>query len=131
MGVIADLHIHGRFSRATSKYITIDNLEKYARIKGVELLGTGDFTHPEWIKELKRDLAEDSAGILRTKNNFPFILQTEISLIYTQDGKGRRIHNLVLAPSFDVVDQITEYLKTNGTPFDKSIVFCVDIRVKE
>jgi uncharacterized protein (TIGR00375 family) len=114
MGVIADLHIHGRFSRATSKQIDIENLEKYARIKGVELLGTGDFTHPEWIKELKRDLNEDSAGILRTKNNFPFILQTEISLIYTQDGKGRRIHNLVLAPSFDVVDQITEYLKTYG-----------------
>ena len=114
MGVIAYLHIHGRFSRSTSKYITIDNLEKYARIKGVELLGTGDFTHPEWIKELKRDLTEDSAGILRTKNNFPFILQTEISLIYTQDGKGRRVHNLVLAPSFDVVDQIIEYLKKHG-----------------
>lgn len=114
MVVIADLHIHGRFSRATSKQIDIDNLEKYARIKGVELLGTGDFTHPEWIKELKRDLAEDNLGILRTKNNFPFILQTEISLIYTQDGKGRRVHNLVLAPSFDVVDQITEYLKKYG-----------------
>ena len=56
MGVIADLHIHGRFSRATSKQIDIENLEKYARIKGVELLGTGDFTQPDWIKELKKDL---------------------------------------------------------------------------
>ena len=53
MEIIADLHIHGRFSRATSKNLTIKNLEKYARLKGVELLGTGDFTHPERYKELK------------------------------------------------------------------------------
>ena len=67
MEVIADLHIHGRFSRATSKQLTIETLERYAKIKGVELLGTGDFTHPEWVSELKRDLTEDNLGILRTK----------------------------------------------------------------
>ncbi|MBL7050994.1 DNA helicase UvrD [Candidatus Woesearchaeota archaeon] len=114
MKIIADIHIHGRFSRATSKQLNIQNLEKYARIKGVGLLGTGDFTHPEWIEELKQGLNEDGSGILKTKTGFPFILQTEISLIYTQDGKGRRIHNIVLAPNFEVVEQITEYLKKHG-----------------
>ncbi len=113
MKLIADLHIHSRYSRATSKSLSIDNLEKWAKIKGVNMLGTGDFTHPEWIKELKEKLTEED-GILKTKNGFPFVLQTEISLIYTQDNKGRRIHNVVLAPSFEVVDQITEYLLTKG-----------------
>ncbi len=114
MDIISDLHIHGRFSRATSKALSIKNLEKYARIKGIGLLGTGDFTHPEWIKELKQELKEDNSGILKTKTGFNFLLQTEISLIYTQDNRGRRIHNVVLAPNFDVVGQITEYLLKKG-----------------
>ena len=114
MKIIADIHIHSRFSRATSKQLNIQNLEKYAKIKGVELLGTGDFTHPEWIKELKQELKEDGSGILKTKTGFPFILQTEISLIYTQDGSGRRVHLIVLASNFEVVEKITEYLKTHG-----------------
>lgn len=114
MKTIADLHIHSRFSRATSKALNIENLEKYAKIKGINLLGTGDFTHPEWIKELKTELQEDETGILKTKNNFPFILQTEVSLIYTQDGKGRRIHNVILAPNLETSDQITEYFKKHG-----------------
>jgi len=114
MEIISDLHIHSRFSRATSKQLDIENLEKYAGIKGINLLGTGDFTHPEWSKELKQELAEDETGILKTKNNFPFILQTEVSLIYTDLGKGRRIHNVILAPSFEIVDQITEYFLKHG-----------------
>ncbi|MEA2036662.1 MAG: endonuclease Q family protein [Nanoarchaeota archaeon] len=114
MKIISDLHIHSRFSRATSKALNIENLEKYAKIKGINLLGTGDFTHPEWIKELKSELTDDGSGILKTKQGFPFILQTEVSLIYTQDGKGRRVHNVVLAPSIDIVNQITEYLLKHG-----------------
>ncbi|MBD3262989.1 DNA helicase UvrD [Candidatus Woesearchaeota archaeon] len=114
MKLVTDLHIHSRFSRATSKKITIPNLEKWARIKGVNLLGTGDFTHPKWIQELKDNLTEDDSGVLRTKSGFPFVLSTEISLMYTQDNKGRKIHNVVLAPNFEVVKQITEYLKTHG-----------------
>lgn len=113
MKVIADLHIHSRFSRATSNKISIGNLEKYARIKGLNLLGTGDFTHPEWIKELKEKLKEDGTGILKTETGFNFILQTEISLIYTQ-GRGRRIHLVLLAPNFKTVDKITDYLKKHG-----------------
>lgn len=114
MKVVSDLHIHGRYSRGTSTQLDIKNLEKYARVKGVNLLGTGDFTHPEWIKELKAELSEDGTGILETKSGFQFVLQTEISLIYTQDGKGRKIHNVVFAKSFDVVEQITSALKKRG-----------------
>ena len=114
MKVISDLHIHGRFSQATSKNIDIQNLVKYGRIKGLNLLGTGDFTHPRWIEELKTNLTEDGSGILKSKSGFPFLLQTEISLIYTQDGRGRKIHNIVLAPDFETVDQITEALLKRG-----------------
>jgi uncharacterized protein (TIGR00375 family) len=113
MKVISDLHIHGRFSRATSKELTIANLEKYARMKGLNLLGTGDFTHPEWYSELKKDLTYED-GVLKTKNRFCFIPQTEISLMYTQGGKGRRIHQVVLAPDLEVVSQITDELKKRG-----------------
>jgi uncharacterized protein (TIGR00375 family) len=105
-------------------------LEKYAKIKGLNLLGTGDFTHPEWIKELKNELTEDGSGILKTKTNFNFLLQTEISLIYTQDGKGRRIHNVVLAKNFDVVEQINaELLKKGRLDYDGRPIFgisCVE-----
>lgn len=111
--IIADLHIHSKYSRATSTNLDLNNLEKWARVKGLNLLGTGDFTHPKWIKELKENLKEEN-GILKTKTGFNFILQTEISLMYSQDGKGRRVHLIVLAPSFEVVDQITEYLKKKG-----------------
>lgn len=112
--IIADLHIHSKYSRATSKNLDIENLEKWAKIKGVNLLGTGDFTHPSWLKELKEKLTDNGEGILLTKNNFPFLLQTEISLIYTQDGKGRRVHHIILAPNLDIVEQIREYLLKKG-----------------
>ena len=114
MKLIADLHIHSRFSQATSKDLVIDNLEKYARIKGVGMLGTGDFTHPKWIQELKTKLKDDSTGIYKTESGFAFMLQTEISLIYSQGGSGRRIHNIVYAPEIEVCDQITEYLLKFG-----------------
>ncbi|OGX06543.1 MAG: DNA helicase UvrD, partial [Omnitrophica WOR_2 bacterium GWA2_47_8] len=114
MNIISDLQVHSRFSRATSKDITLKNLEKYARIKGINLLGTGDFTHPQWLKELKSELSEDGSGILTSKTGFKFLLQGEISNIYTQGGKGRRIHNLLLAKSFDVVDQINAALLKKG-----------------
>ncbi len=113
MKIFADLHIHSRHSRATSKQLDIDNLEKWAKVKGINLLGTGDFTHPVWIKELKEKLVTEENGIYKTQSGFPFVLQSEISLMYTQ-GKGRRIHIVLLAPNFDVVEQITEYLKTKG-----------------
>ncbi len=112
MEIIADLHIHSRFARATSKNINLENLEKYARVKGLGLLGTGDFQHPFWSKEL--DVLEEKDGILYTKTGFPFLWQTEISLMYSQDGKGRRIHHVILAPNKEVVKQITDFLASKG-----------------
>jgi uncharacterized protein (TIGR00375 family) len=114
MKLIADLQIHSRFSRATSSAITIQNLEKYARLKGLNLLGTGDFTHPKWLAELKSELKEDGSGILTSKSGFNFVLQGEISNIYTQDGKARRIHNLLLARNFEIVEQINQALLKKG-----------------
>lgn len=113
MTIIADLHIHSQYSRGCSKDLSLKNLEKWAKIKGVNLLGTGDFTHPKWIQSIKQELREEN-GVLYTKSGFPFILQTEISLIYSQDDKGRRVHNVVLAPSIEVVEQINEALGKKG-----------------
>jgi len=114
MRIFSDLHIHGRYSRATSKDLSIANLEKWAKIKGLSLLGTGDFTHPEWWNEIKSNLTDDQTGFLKTKSGFNFVLQTEISLMYSQGGKGRRIHLIVLSPSLEVAGQITDYLKSKG-----------------
>ena len=111
---IADLHIHSRFSRATSKQIDLENLEKWARVKGVNLLSTGDFQHPKWSKEIDKELEEDGKGVLWSKNKFPFLLQTEISLMYTQDKKGRRIHHVILVPGKEVAAQFTEALGKKG-----------------
>ncbi|UCD20905.1 MAG: DNA helicase UvrD [archaeon] len=114
MRLISDLHVHSRFARATSNELNIPNLEKWAKVKGLGLIGTGDFTHPEWNQELKRDLKEDGTGILKTENNFPFVLQTEVSLMYSQGNKGRRVHLVLLAPSFEIVDQIIDYFAKKG-----------------
>ncbi len=113
MRIFADLHIHSKYSRAVSKDMDIVHLEKYARIKGLGLLGTGDFTHPLWLKELKSSLAEEN-GILKTKTGFPFMLQTEISSMYSQDGKGRKVHNIIFAKNFEIVDQINAALLKKG-----------------
>ncbi len=128
--IFGDLHIHSRFSRATSKSLDIPNLVKWARIKGIGLLGTGDFTHPKWILELK-ELKEEN-GILWYEDGdgkFPFILTSEISLIYTQDGKGRRVHLGYLAPNFEAVDKINEWLDTKGRrDYDGRPIFKISCR---
>ena len=114
MKIFADLHLHSKYSRATSKDLTIPNLDKYARIKGLNLLGTADFTHPDWIAELKQYLHEDGTGIPKSANGMSYVFQTEVSSIYTQDGKGRRVHNIILAPTFEIVDQINAHLAKKG-----------------
>src|SRR3989338_1842266 len=114
MNLIADFHIHSKYARACSKDITFENLEKWARIKGLNVIGTGDFQHPKWILDIKEKLKEDENGIRWSKTNFPFVLQTEISLMYTQDGKGRRVHFVILAPNLEVADQIIEALGKKG-----------------
>ncbi len=114
MEVIADLHIHSKYARATSKNLSIEALEKYARIKGVNLLGTGDFQHVLRRKEIDEKLTEDENGILRTVNGFPFLWQTEISLMYSQDEKRRAVHVVVFAPNGEVATQIKEFLESKG-----------------
>jgi len=131
MKIIADLHIHSRFSRATSNQLNISNLEKYAKIKGLNLLGTGDFMHPKWIEEIKQELKDDGSGIYKTKTGFPFVLSNEISLMYRQDNKGRRVHLVLLAPSFEIVDKIIEYFKKFGrVDYDGRPIFgksCIEV----
>ena len=105
-----DLHIHSKYSRATSSNLSFENLVKWARIKGITLLGTGDFTHPIWFSEIKKLKEQDG---LYYYDNFPFILSGEISLIYTQ-GRGRRVHLVLLAPSIEIVNRINAYLDTKG-----------------
>lgn len=113
MQIISDLQIHSRYARATSKDITIDNLEKWAKVKGLDLIGTGDFQHPLWRKEIDEKLTEDDKGILRTKNGFPFLWQTEISLMFSDNGR-RAVHLLVFVPNRKIADEFTKYLLGKG-----------------
>ncbi len=126
--------MHSRFSRACSSDLTLENIEHWARKKGLGLVGTGDFTHPNWIKEIKKELKEDEKGIYKSKTGFPFVLQSEISNIFTQDGKGRKVHNVLLAPSLEIVEQITEWLLTKGrVDYDGRPIFgisCVELAEK-
>jgi len=108
---IADLHIHSKYSRATSKNLDFENLFKYGKIKGLNLLGTGDFTHPTWLEEIKKLQEKDG---LYYYEDFPFVLSGEISLIYTQDNKGRRVHLVILVPSINIVEKINSYLDKKG-----------------
>ena len=128
--IFADLHIHSRFSRACSKAIDIPNLVKWARVKGLSLLGTGDFTHNEWLSEVK-ELKEEN-GILwyeDKEGKFPFVLSSEISLIYTQKDKGRRVHLVYLAPSLEAVDKINSWLDTKGRrDYDGRPIFKISCR---
>ena len=111
-GMFSDLHIHSRFSRACSKNITFENLVKWARIKGLHLLGTGDFTHPIWFEEKKEKLKHNGKGFYYYED-FPFIITGEISLIYTQE-KGRRIHLVLLIPNIEIAEKIHSYLDAKG-----------------
>jgi uncharacterized protein (TIGR00375 family) len=111
--MIADLHIHSRYSRATSKEMIIPKIAEYAKLKGISMVGTGDFTHPEWLKELKRNLKDTGNGIYEY-NGVKFILNVEVNNIYTKKGKLRRLHILIFAPDFDTVDKINKYLGRYG-----------------
>jgi uncharacterized protein (TIGR00375 family) len=124
--IIADLHLHSKYSRACSKDLDIKNLVKWGRIKGISLLGTGDFTHPEWLKELKKLKEKD--GILYYED-FAFLLSSEISLIYTQDGRGRKVHLIYLAPSIEAVEKINKWLDTKGRrDYDGRPIFNISCR---
>jgi len=110
--MIADIHIHSRYSRATSQEMAIPKIAEYAKLKGIGFLGTGDFTHPEWLKELKRDLKAGD-GVYEYEGVY-FILNVEVNNIYTRHGKLRRVHNVIFAPDFKTVDKINAYLSRFG-----------------
>jgi len=114
MKVFADLHIHSKYARATSKDMDIEHLTEYGRLKGLNLIGTGDFTHPEWLNKLKQKLRPIEDTGLYVYDNMNFMLTTEVSTIYSQDNKIRKIHHIIHVPSFDIVDQINEELKKLG-----------------
>ena len=117
MRFIADFHIHSKFSRATSKEMEVETLARWAKKKGIALLGTGDFTHPTYFAELRSKLEPLGNGLLKLKkgeHGVQYILTTEVSNIYTQDGRVRRIHTLIFAPSFEVVEAIRSKLGNLG-----------------
>ena len=111
--VVADLHMHSKYSRATSPGMELETLSKWAKIKGIDLLGTGDFTHPEWFKELQQKSIESDSGFLQY-NGMNFCLSAEVSCIFTQGGRGRRMHLVILSPSLEVAAQINEILGKKG-----------------
>lgn len=116
MKFFADLHIHSKFSRATSQRMELESLWHWANLKGINLLGTGDFTHPAWFSEIKeKTIEKDGFLILKDKKNPPFfVLSGEISCIYSQDGRQRRIHLVVLPPSLEVAEKINKKLGEKG-----------------
>ncbi|MEK6600334.1 MAG: endonuclease Q family protein [Candidatus Binatota bacterium] len=117
MRIIADLHIHSRYSRACSQEMEVATLAKWARIKGVDLLGTGDFTHPLYCAELKAKLEATEGGLLRLKGERqrPYFIPTvEVNNIYHQAGRLRKIHTLLVAPNLEVVEKINQRLRSRG-----------------
>src|SRR3989338_4813688 len=125
MRFVADFHIHSKYSRATSKDMDLESLDKWAKIKGIKVLGTGDFTHPEWFRILKEKLEPAEAGLFRLKKSDSptrFILTSEISCIYSKKERVRKIHILIFAPSFEAVEKINVRLgwignlKADGRP---------------
>lgn len=125
--MIADLHIHSRFSMATSKEGTPENLDFWARKKGISLIGTGDFTHPVWREELKERLVSEGNGLYRLRDEyvkeesrkFPgegtrFVVSGEISSIYKKNGKTRKVHNVILLPSLEAADAMAQRLEKIG-----------------
>jgi uncharacterized protein (TIGR00375 family) len=109
MEFIADFHIHSKYSRATSRNMDIEHIAEWAKLKGITLMGTGDFTHHLWLEELKGNLEDLGNGLFKYRDIY-FILTTEISSIYSKNGKGYRIHNIIFAPSLKTVDKINSTL---------------------
>lgn len=125
MQIITDFHIHSRFARACSKYLTLPNIEAWARVKGIHLMGTGDFTHPVWLNEITEQIEEASVGIYKLKDKFRtdlpykvqnsrevrFIITSEISTIWSQDNRLRRMHTIVVAPNLEFAQKFSDNLR--------------------
>ncbi len=127
MRFIADLHIHSQYSRATSRDMSLENIWKWAQLKGITVVGTGDFTHPKWFQELKVKLDINDNNLLQLKNKFHqkdipvscktgvyFMLTAEISCIYSKRGGIRKIHNLIFVPDFATAAKLNSILSRIG-----------------
>lgn len=129
MKYIADLHIHSPYSRATSKKSDLNGLFAWAGVKGIQVVGTGDFTHPAWFAELRENLEEAEPGFFKLKDesvptvlpettpqtsSIRFVLTAEISCIYKKNGKTRKIHTILLVPDFEAAKAINSKLSTIG-----------------
>ena len=117
MKIIADLHIHSKYSRGCSRELTLENIEKWCEYKGVGLVSTGDFTHPLWFREIKEKLMPAEPGFYRLKDSASrvrFVVGTEISCIYTQGGRCRRIHLCLLMSSIESAEKLIEELTKRG-----------------
>lgn len=125
MYYIADLHTHSSYSRATSSTLNLETLYQWAVIKGIHVVGTGDFTHPRWFQELQEKLVPDGNGFYKLKNPPPalmctqaidtrFCLSTEVSCIYKEGNRLYKNHNLLYAPDFETVAKINSKLATIG-----------------
>ncbi len=135
MAYVADLHTHSKYARACSPALNIPNLSTWGKIKGINLLGTGDFLHPLWLAELKRDLKEDGSGFLTyDKSETRFVLSVEIASIYSEKGSLRKVHNVVLLPDFKAVEALQKTLlgkgvnlSADGRPIVGKNITCKDL----
>ena len=113
MPYAADLHLHSSHAYATSKALTLPNLAKWAKLKGIDLLTTADFTHPHWLRQLTANLTPTGNGLYQYEG-IHFVLGTEVSCVYSQDGRGRRVHILLFAPSLATVNNLNRSLAAHG-----------------
>ncbi|MFA6421966.1 MAG: endonuclease Q family protein [Candidatus Buchananbacteria bacterium] len=117
MRIVADLHLHSKYSRACSKQLTLENIGLWCQYKGISIIGTSDFTHPAWFNDIKNQLEESEPGLYKLKNSdvpTRFILSTEISCIYKQGGKVRRVHVCILMPTINSVEKIIDNFQKRG-----------------
>jgi len=117
MQYIGDFHIHSKYSRATSKNMDLERIDDWAKIKGIHIVGTGDFTHPEWLDQIKTKLEPAQQGLFKLKDSFSptrFILTSEISCIYSKNNKVRKVHTLLFAPSIEAVEEFNARLSLIG-----------------
>lgn len=127
MQYITDLQIHSKYSRAVSKDMVIPKIWDWAKRKGISLMATGDWTHPLWMREIKQNLEEMGNGLLKLKSNIEgvswegdtssgpfFLLATEVSSIYSQGGKVRRVHTLIWSPTIAIAEKINKELLGRG-----------------
>ena len=155
MRFVADVHLHSRHSRATSKELNPENLFKWSALKGVNVVGTADFTHPEWLAELKEKLEPAEEGLFRLKPEIAapveaelpatcrgevrFLLSVEISSIYKKNDRTRKVHNVVILPDFTAADELNRRLgaignlKSDGRPIlgldSKDLLeICLEVR---